>query len=131
MPFKDPSAQRQYQREWMAKRRSDWFAENGPCVRCGSWDKLQLDHIDRTEKVSHRIWNWSKARRDAEAEKCQVLCYPCHVKKTAEYGDTALGRPVSHGDVAMYTRRGCRCDLCKQAKAAYYASRKHLGKSRA
>lgn len=84
MPFKDKTAQRKYQCEWMAKRRRQWFEENGPC-RCGSWTELQLDHIDESTKVSHKIWSWSNRRREAELEKCQVLCRNCHERKTGVF----------------------------------------------
>jgi len=86
MPYKDPAQQRAYQREWMARRRAAWLAENGPCVDCGSWDDLQVDHIDPQAKVSHRVWNWADARRLAELAKCAVRCRQCHDEKTNEQG---------------------------------------------
>lgn len=57
------------------------------CVQCGECDpqKLQLDHIDMNGKATehdHKIWSWSKERREAEIAKCQVLCKDCHAKKT-------------------------------------------------
>lgn len=90
MPYKDPEVQRRYMREWVAKRRSDWFADK-KCVRCGTTDDLRVDHIDPTLKVSHRIWSWAIKRRDAELAKCQVLCHPCHVIKTVEGHENAHG----------------------------------------
>ena len=74
--------QRKYQREWLAKRRADWFAENGPCVDCGSWNELELDHVKPSQKVEHRIWSWKQSRRDAELAKCVVRCCPCHLAKS-------------------------------------------------
>ncbi len=91
MPYKDPNDQRQYAREWEAKRRKSWF-RGKVCVRCESSTDLELDRIDPTTKVSHRIWSWSETRREAELLKCQVLCNPCHKRKTKdcqEYADTA------------------------------------------
>lgn len=49
MPYADPEERRRYAREWMARRRNEWFAEHGPCVRCGSSEDLQLDHRDPTD----------------------------------------------------------------------------------
>lgn len=77
----------EYQREWYQARRQAWFAENGPCKRCGSWENLELDHIDPSTKSHHRIWSWAKDRREAELAKCQVLCRKCHVRKSIENGD--------------------------------------------
>ncbi len=66
----------------MARRRKEWFDAKGPCVQCGSWQELELDHIDPKTKVSSRIWSWTQSKRDAELKKCQVLCRSCHLEKT-------------------------------------------------
>lgn len=81
MPNKDIELRRKYHRDWIAKRRNEFFADKH-CVQCGSHDNLQLDHRDRSNKVSHKIWSWSKQRRLDEIAKCQVLCTECHKKKT-------------------------------------------------
>lgn len=86
---------REYQRKWIARRRAEWFAANGPCARCGSWDDLRLDHVDPRQKVEHKVWSWSTTRRDAELAKCQVLCFPCHVVKTNEDGSHPVGEARS------------------------------------
>lgn len=79
---------RSYLKRWyvevVAPRRSKWFEENGPCKNCGSWDRLELDHIDRDTKVHHAIWTWSEQRRTEELAKCQPLCYSCHKKKSVQ-----------------------------------------------
>lgn len=82
MSYLDREMQRAYQREWMRRRRRLWFAANGPCRECGSWDRLELDHIDPEKKVHHAIWSWSLQKRSAELAKCQVLCHGCHRAKT-------------------------------------------------
>ena len=64
--------------------RNRWFQAHGPCVLCGSWEKLELDHIDPSTKVSHRVWSWSENRRAEELLKCQILCEACHMSKTRE-----------------------------------------------
>lgn len=73
---------RNYQREWIKKRREAFF-EGKCCAKCGSKDRLELDHIEPSNKEHHAIWSWSKKRQKAELEKCQVLCYECHKWKTA------------------------------------------------
>lgn len=82
MPYADPDQQREYQRLWVQRRRDDWFLNNGPCVDCGTWESLELDHVDRTLKISHKIWTWSDARRLPELAKCVARCEPCHAKKS-------------------------------------------------
>lgn len=50
------------------ERKEKWFKENGPCRECGSWEKLECDHIDLTtkdselKKGSSRIWDWEDTR---------------------------------------------------------------------
>lgn len=73
---------RTYQKAWVKEARWDWLAKNGPCRQCGSSERLEVDHIDPSLKVSHAVWSWSKPRREAELAKCQVLCHDCHAKKT-------------------------------------------------
>lgn len=108
---RDREKLRQYQRNWLAKRRRAWLDIHGPCVICGSVEDLQIDHIDPKLKISHNVWSWTEERRDQELAKCQVLCKACHLKKTIEQ------RPkTDHGKLWMYIK-GCRCDLCRATKA--------------
>ena len=46
MPYKDPKKKREYQRRWVAARRTRWLEENGPCAECGLIEGLEVDHID-------------------------------------------------------------------------------------
>lgn len=80
-------AQREYQRNWMRKRRQTWLDANGPCVDCGSDVNLEVDHVDRSTKVDHKVWSWSQARRDVELAKCLVRCARCHEAKTTANRD--------------------------------------------
>jgi hypothetical protein len=95
---------RNYQRSWVARRRADWLQENGPCLWCGSWEKLEIDHVDPALKVTHQIWSWSGPRREGELTKCRVLCYACHKKRHA----------APHGAKKRY-EHGCRCAECRLA----------------
>lgn len=113
MPYVMPEVQRAYRRNWLAERRQRFF-EGKVCVQCGSADRLQLDHIDPAEKVSHKVWSWAKERRDAELAKCQVLCGACHIEKHGRL------RMPGHGTDSRY-RHGtmpCKCDACRAAHAA-------------
>lgn len=75
-------AQREYQRNWIRKRREEWIAANGPCIDCGSDERLEVDHRDYSQKINHKVWSWSQSRRDAELAKCDVRCNSCHQAKT-------------------------------------------------
>lgn len=114
MPYKDKAKQSAYQVAWADRRRREWLIQNGPC-QCGSNDRLEVDHVEPTKKVSHRIWFWSDERRKMELKKCQVLCYDCHLKKTL------MQRPkADHGGSGMYNK-GCRCSLCTEYQRARVA----------
>jgi hypothetical protein len=109
--YKDPDTQRAYQAGYLAGRRQTWLQENGPCKECGSWERLELDHIDPAEKTTHRVWSLSREDREAELKKCQVLCHDCHRAKT----NAQLAKPLVHGTRNGYTQHGCRCDPCREA----------------
>ena len=82
MPLKDRQERYKYQEQWRVKRRREWMLQNGPCVICESWEDLELDHENPLTKVSHRIWNWRKERRELELRKCRPMCHNCHLEKT-------------------------------------------------
>lgn len=105
---------KEYQRNWMRARRQKWLQENGPCKHCGSWDSLEIDHIDPSLKTMQptSIWSRTESVREKELANCQVLCKFCHLKKTLSE------RPkLVHGSTKMYDTLGCRCDLCKATKS--------------
>ncbi len=59
------------------------YFDGKACAKCGDADrKLTLDHIDPAQKVTHKVWSWAAARREAELAKCQPLCAACHVEKS-------------------------------------------------
>jgi len=82
--MRDIKRQRALQLGYMRRARQE-FLNGKVCVRCGSSERLEVDHIDRTakaRKTDHAVWSWTPLRRTAELAKCQVLCRRCHWEKT-------------------------------------------------
>ncbi len=115
------------------KRRDKWRAANGPCAHCGSWDDLQVDHIDPATKHEalkrprgkrRSIWSFSATDLERELMLCQALCESCHLLKTAHER-----RPQPrHGTIGEYTNHHCRCVECRAANAA--TQRRYIDKRR-
>lgn len=108
-----------YDRDRVAVERANWFLGK-KCEWCGSDRLLELDHIDPGLKVSHRIFSWKPQRRATELAKCRVLCRFCH----REHSRQQQLKPLIHGTMSAYGRRGCRCCECKRASVVYRAERK-------
>lgn len=77
--------------EYMKKRWERRRAEavdylGGECARCGDSEELDFDHIDPLTKIMSiaRASSRSETFFWEEVEKCQLLCKPCHLEKTAE-----------------------------------------------
>ena len=117
MGYKDKDVQREYQRVWRNARREAWLKEHGPCLVCGTWDDLEVDHKDRTLKIDHKVWSWAAPRRNAELAKCQVLCRKHHLEKGRVMGEQPAA--CTHGVKRMYESYGCRCPLCREAHRSY------------
>lgn len=91
----------------------------GSCVKCGSEEKLELDHINPATKdfdIS-RFWGTTLDRFWTEVKKCQILCKPCHIRKTVEDHGQVLGRE-SHGTLSSY--KYCKCTVCRDAVREYH-----------
>ena len=107
MSCKNIEEKRKYAREWTKARRMSFFSGK-KCKECGTTENLQLHHIDPKKKESHRIWSWSKKRREKEIAKCVVLCHDCHVNAHTRV-------QVTHGTASCYRHGKCRCSLCREA----------------
>ena len=116
MGYLDRNKQRAFARDWIKRRRNEWFEANGPCHLCGSWERLEVDHIDPAQKVTHRVWSWRAERRQAELAKCRPLCHRCHKARSAKQKSESV--PWRHGHRSTY-KRGCRCELCTHAAVQY------------
>lgn len=94
----------------------------GRCVRCGSTDNLEFDHIDPNDKSRDicDIWTLGEKLLVEELQRCQLLCSPCHRKKTIEDNYESGRYPRrEHGTLTMHRRGKCRCDLCREAFNKY------------
>lgn len=127
MPYADPAKQSAHQLARINRRRKEWFLKNGPCVKCGSWNDLELDHKDRKQKLTHRIWTYGEEKRIAELAKCQALCRSCHKIKTSAERAT----PLIHGTFTGYAKKRCRCIECTKANAAHHRAWLKKNKKRA
>ena len=62
----------------------------GKCVRCGATERLEFDHILKETKsytIGSNLTCFSIEELIEEANKCQLLCRPCHIIKSHEEGD--------------------------------------------
>ncbi len=118
---------RQYDRERAANASAEWVAsKGGACAKCGSTERIEIDHIDpalKEYKIAS-IWSRRKEIRDYELAKCQLLCYECHKEKTLGYAI----KDMKHGTLSMYQSRKCRCDECRAANAERSTKNKRLKK---
>lgn len=90
----------------------------GRCVKCGSIDNLEFDHIIRSSKKFCVGGNLGlvRGRLKEELLKCQLLCHDCHLKKTNK--ELSRGVPV-HGTISTYNNYKCKCTKCRRAWADY------------
>lgn len=109
MPFKNKEDKRKYDRAWVANRRKNFFKDK-KCIKCGSTEKLELDHIKREDKKSHKIWSWSDIKREEEIKKCQILCHDCHLEKTIKESTNDYC-PRGHG-LKTKTKNSKFCRMC-------------------
>ena len=116
---------RKYMAERRARRRRDLIALlGGACVRCGTADDLDFDHIDATTcsfRVSGRGLDKPWAVLLEEVAKCQLLCGPHHWEKTLSAGEVET---VDHGG-GVSGKRNCPCKPCKDKKAEYMQAYGH------
>jgi 5-methylcytosine-specific restriction endonuclease McrA len=117
-----------YMAEYMKKRCAERRAKavqqlGGKCVRCGSTENLEFDHIvagsyeQRSNGRHAMMWTFSEKRLQEELKKCQLLCHDCHLAKTKENNEYAVpwNQVNEHGTEAMYCK-GCHCESCKDAR---------------
>jgi 5-methylcytosine-specific restriction endonuclease McrA len=117
---------KEYMREYRQKRKELALNMLGEkCVKCGSKEDLHFDHITpkgKVNEISSMLTNKFEEFIE-EVNKCQLLCYGCHVEKTKEEGDYLTNRkPWQHG-VSGYVNQKCRCEICVSEYKTYRAKR--------
>lgn len=76
---------RNYSRNYYHVRRNELVQKlGGKCVKCGSTENLEFDHINANDKDFDigKLLNRSKQKTDIELQKCQLLCRNCHIEKS-------------------------------------------------
>lgn len=71
---------------WTTRRLLAIEKLGGICVRCSSSNFLEFDHIDPSTKIMTIAKASSRSEQFFwnEVSKCQLLCVPCHLEKSAE-----------------------------------------------
>jgi len=116
-----------YEAERYRRIKAEWTERlGGACVVCGSVENLEFDHIDPELKSFNvsRLWSVSKEKRDAEIEKCQLLCKEHHLEKSIREANA-----VPHGG-GVSGKHGCKCDLCRLKKNEYLRNLKRERRAR-
>jgi 5-methylcytosine-specific restriction endonuclease McrA len=81
----------QYMKEYLKSRYDERRAIairilGGRCVICNSTKDLQFDHIHNEQKsfdIADKLAQFAWSRILDELQKCQLLCFNCHVDKSA------------------------------------------------
>jgi hypothetical protein len=76
VPYKAAPAKRKYSKEWMAERRAEWFATNGPRVDCRSTESLQLSYVKERGELASAIWTYSEAKQRPKSRSALSAARP-------------------------------------------------------
>lgn len=120
--IKDKTKYNEYMADYMAKRyyrrrEAALAALGGKCIKCGSTENLEFDHIDASTKsfdIGTAMASKAESVLQEELKKCQLLCRRHHTVKSIH---DAGNKPWKHGTLSG--RRYCSCELCKKAKSDY------------
>lgn len=110
---------KEYMKDYYRRRSEKAIAYlGGSCVTCNATVNLEFDHIDPSTKSFDVLKGFR--RKEVfwkEVDKCQLLCSPCHKRKTQENRDH--GRPLpTHGSYWRYRKYKCRCASCVEGNSA-------------
>ena len=93
----------------------------GKCCKCNSEKDLQFDHIDPRTKVNEisSMFTTNIEVFVREIHKCQLLCYPCRLKKSLDNKDYLINRESWKHGKSGYINHKCRCEICKKEYHEY------------
>lgn len=121
MVWSSLEAAREYHRNYYRRRRQPMLDYlGGKCADCGSTEELQFDHIDPREKSFEIKANLTLNNPEvrAELDKCQLLCKPCHLRKSAKERSG-----FTHGTMYAWMAKRCRCEVCFPAWRSWHDER--------
>lgn len=112
---KDKEKYNAYMKSYMLKRYKKKRNEavislGGRCIKCGSIENLEFDHLNPKSKsftIANILYKSNEVLQE-ELKKCQLLCHDCHKEKNKVDNGEA-----KHGSLTMYTHYRCRCKECK------------------
>jgi len=86
----------------------------GKCIKCGSTDNLEFDHIDPTTKL-YKIQSilYNPELLKIELAKCQLLCFSCHIEKST------LEKAINIIEGCKNSIHTCKCHTCKERAREY------------
>lgn len=111
--------QKAYHREYYLKRRQkiiDFLG--GACAECGATESLEFDHVVREQKAFDIKDNLTLGSVLDEVSKCQLLCKPCHARKTA-----LELQGFTHGTLYGWMKKKCVCPSCLTEKWLWHDAR--------
>ena len=120
-----PEETRAYMKARYYEQRDGFIAYlGGRCNRCESAERLEIDHMERGDKLFtvaalHPSGNLPRVYE--ELEKCQLLCRECHIEKTAE--ESRGERGWTHGSIYGWMKKKCRCAECVTGWRAWHDDR--------
>tara|TARA_B100001094_G_scaffold74448_1_gene70756 strand:- start:241 stop:699 length:459 start_codon:yes stop_codon:yes gene_type:complete len=79
-------------KDYLKKRYYETLSEckeklGGECVKCGVKERLEFDHIQPKNKsfeITRKLLMSDRKKFEEELNKCQLLCYDCHLEKTKQ-----------------------------------------------
>lgn len=100
----------QWQKNYAEKRKKIVMETIGDCCcKCGSKEKLEVDHINPALLVEGRVrrgFKMTQKELEEEKDNLQVLCRPCHLERTAAQHAAAwklfISLPLEEQERLMY-----------------------------
>jgi hypothetical protein len=98
VPYKDPNMRRLYARLWFRERRARLLS-GASCQVCGTTENLELHHLDRSRKRTHKLASRTATFVADELKVCTWLCAEHHREETLRSGAAYAGAKLTPADV--------------------------------